>query len=322
MAASRRRLRAVPFRSIIFGAVLFISIMLFSSVVAKAQATPGSSDTPGSVITLPAGISLPLVLTHPVDSKTTHRGDQLYAQITSPVVAGNQVAIPAGTFVQGVFDKLAREGARGEFSMRSVSLLFPNGYVANIAGPVKIESDEGTAYRNPSGGAKTGAILAPMIGLGLGTAIGAAAHTTETNTFAGMTTTSPSVKGVAIGSAVGLGTGAVVSVFLLFHSRQFYVDVGSPMSTSLPHALTLDSARVADSLKSQSQPVIVPIAPRPVVIPVSIPDDQGTCYTPEIPGTPPTVIPGTPPTGDAPGTPDIVIPGTPSTPGSPYPCPR
>jgi len=58
--------------------------------------------------------------------------------------------------------------------------------------------------------------------------------------------------------------------------------------------------------------------PRPLPYP---PYDRGICYTPGMPGTPPTVIPGTPPIGDSPGTPATVIPGTPAIPGTPYPCP-
>ena len=49
--------------------------------------------------------------------------------------------------------------------------------------------------------------------------------------------------------------------------------------------------------------------------------NNGTCYTPGAPGTPPTVIPGTPSIGDSPGTPNVMIAGTPAIPGTPYPCP-
>ncbi|MCU1310775.1 MAG: hypothetical protein JWO20_1900, partial [Candidatus Angelobacter sp.] len=105
-------------------------------------------------ITIPAGTHLAMALTHPVDSKTIHRGDEIFAQTTSPVIVSNQVVIPAGTFVQGKVDKLARRGSRGELLMRSVSVVFPNGYVASIGGPVNMESDEGTAWNNPGSATK------------------------------------------------------------------------------------------------------------------------------------------------------------------------
>src|SRR6516225_116775 len=57
-----------------------------------------------STITIPAGTHLALVLTQPVQTRYVRRGDDVYAQVTSPVDAGNQVAIPPGTFVQGTVD--------------------------------------------------------------------------------------------------------------------------------------------------------------------------------------------------------------------------
>lgn len=290
---------------------------------APANSPPSSTrERPGPddrSITIPAATRLALVLTHPVDTKTTHRGDVIYAQTTAPVTSGGQLAIPAGTFVQGQVERLARHGSQGEFLMQSLSVIFPDGYVAHIDGPISMESDEGTAWRDPSGGAKAGAIAAPIAGLGLGALIGSAAHTTQSSSLGGTTISSSTPTGLAIGSVVGLAAGGVISLVLLTHSSGFYVDVGSPMEMILPHALTLAENRPSKAgREAQPSPPIVPVARRP---PPVVPTNNGICYTPETPGTPPTVIPGTPPVGGSPGTPDIVIPGTPSIPGTPYPCP-
>ena len=196
--------------------------------------------------TLPAGTQLALVLTHPIDSKALHRGDTVFAQTTDPVLVSNQVVIPEGAFVQGQVEKLTRQGSRAELSLESASVAFPDGYVVHLSGPVKIESSEGTAWRNPSDGAKTGAILAPLLGSGLGTAIGAAAHTTERTSFAGMTMTSSTPKGVAIGSLTGLAAGAVVSFVLVARSHAFYVAEGAPLEMVLPHAVELSRGAPAD----------------------------------------------------------------------------
>jgi hypothetical protein len=53
--------------------------------------------------------------------------------MTAPVLVESQVAIPAGTFVQGKLEKLKRRGSRGEMLMQSVSIVFPSGYVNNVA---------------------------------------------------------------------------------------------------------------------------------------------------------------------------------------------
>jgi hypothetical protein len=289
---------------------------------ASSQTTTAATAQP-STVTIPAGTRFALVLTNPVSSKTMHRGDVVYAQTTAPVTVGDQVLIPAGTFIQGKVDKLTRNGNRAEMLMTSAQVVFPDGYVANIVGSLNVESDEGTAWRNPSDGAKAGAILAPMAGGGLGALIGSAFHSTQSATLGG-TTISSSTPRIAIGAGVGLAVGAAVMFTILLHSHGFFVDVGSPMEMTLPQPLTLSENQVEDAVRqAQEHPAAVPMpAPRPQPYPLyDRVYDRGTCYTPGTPGTPPTIIPGTPAIGNNPGTPATVIPGTPATPGTPYPCP-
>ena len=137
--------------------------------------------------------------------------------------------------------------------MQSFSVALPDGSVVNIKGPLEITSGEGTAWRNPSDGAKVGAVLAPFIGSGLGTATGAAAHTTQTTTFAGMTMTSPTPKGMAIGSITGLAAGSIVSFVLLARSHHFYVGEGSPLEMTLPRPVTVGSGQPAESAQLTDQ---------------------------------------------------------------------
>ncbi len=287
----------------------------------SSQASSQTTTTPTaqpSTVTIPAGTRFALVLTNPVSSKTMHSGDVVYAQTTAPVTVGDQVLIPPGTFIQGKVDKLTRNGNRAEMRMTSAKVVFPDGYVANIAGPLNVQSGEGTAWRDPGDGAKVGAILAPIAGGGLGALIGSAFHSTQSATLGG-TTISSSTPRIAIGAGVGLAVGAAVMFAILLHSHGFFVDVGSPMEMTLPQSLTLSENQVADAVRqAQEHPAAVPMpAPRPLPYVY----DRGTCYTPGTPGTPPTIIPGTPPIGDSPGTPATVIPGTPAIPGTPYPCP-
>jgi hypothetical protein len=304
--------------------IMFAAASLLLATAVFAQQTPpvkprdaaaASSKQPTvtkeTTITVPAGTRLALVLTHPVNSKSTHRGDEIYAQTSAPATEGAQAVIPVGTFVQGQVQKLSRRGTRGEFVMQSVSLIFPNGYVASIPGPINIESDEETAYRNPGGRAKVLAIAAPLAGAGVGALIGSAAHTTQSMPFGGQTLTTSTPVGVGIGSMIGLATGGVVSLVLLTRSPQFFVDVGSTMQMILPHALVLSEKQLAKAGPSQAPvPLVTPPVPRPIFMPRNC----GICSSPEpprtpgTPGTPPMVIPG------APGTPPVVIPGTPPTP--------
>jgi len=204
-------------------------------------------------ITLPTGTRVALVLTHPIDSKSTHHLDEVYCETTAPVTLEDRVAVPAGTFVQGKAEKLTRHGTRGEIVMRSVSIVFADGFVANIGGPITIESEEGTAWINPDTGTKAAMVAAPLVGLGLGTAIGAAAHTTRTINFGGTTMTTNTLKGVAIGSTLGLAAGSVVSLVLLARSHHFYMPIGSALEMVLPQAATLAQGQRADGGRRQGR---------------------------------------------------------------------
>ncbi len=300
---------------------------LFAASMCMAQTPPQSSETGAgsstqtstspesqpTTITIPASTHLALALTHPVDSHSTHRGDEIFAQTTSPLIVSNQVAIPAGTFVQGKVDKITRRGTRGELLMQSISVVFPNGYVATIKGPLGMESDEGTAWSNPSSAEKAGIIAAPLAGLGIGAAIGASQHTTDSSTLGGTTLTASSPKGLAIGSLVGLAAGGAVSLVLLVHSHHFYVEEGSPLELSLPQPVTLAQIQTRQSEGTTASTPAAPSGLPPSPMPASA--EHGTCYIPGRPGTPATYIPS----GDS--TPDTYVPGTPPTPPIPYPCP-
>ncbi|HEX6803864.1 MAG TPA: hypothetical protein VF133_09315 [Terriglobales bacterium] len=313
-----------------------------------AQTSPPSTDssqqTPSAQaasVTIPAGTRLQLVLTHPVDSNSTPRGDQIFAQTTAPVILGDQVVIPGGTYVQGVVEKLRRRGTQAEMAMQSVSLVFPNGYIASAGGPVKIQSEQWTAWNNPQGGSKAAIILAPILGLGLGTGIGAATDHARTFTLGGgsmpgggfgvvpgpmqpvpgLTVTQNSHKGLMIGSAVGGAVGMITSFTLMARNRQFYIQEGSPMVMALPQPITLARAQIDDANQKAANQPPPPTARRTLPVALSTGTDHGTCYMPGTPGTPDVVIPGTPPVGNSPGTPPTVIPGIPPAPPTPYPCP-
>jgi type IV secretion system protein VirB10 len=306
--------------------ILSLFTILSFSFACAAQDAPAPASGPAqgttSTITIPAGTPFSLVLTEAVSSKSLHRGDDIHAQFTSPIVVGNQVAIPAGTFVQGKIDKLSRNGSRGLIRLQSAALILPGGSVTTVPGPLDVESDEGTAWLNPSTGAKVGSVVAPLAGLGLGAAIGSAAHTTQSSTLGGTTITSATPKGIAIGSIVGLAAGGVISLVLITRSHQFYVEPGSPMQMALPQPITLDQKQVdAANHAAQTTPVAVRVPLTQTPYPVATaPTNHGTCFTPGTPGTPPTVIPGVPGPNGIPGPP-TVVPGTPPTPGTPYPCP-
>jgi len=313
---------------------------------AQDQSQPGNeqgsppAQAQADTVTIPAGTRVALVLTHPVQSRVLRRGDDIYAQVTSPVNAGNQTVIPPGTFVQGTVEKLEQRNGRGQLHLQSMTITFPDGYATPIPGPITLLSDEGYALKDPGNGRVMSAVALPLAGAGIGAAIGhSVANTTPqtvTNTLppgcvgpppgclsASMTVPRSAGPTTVIGAGVGGAVGAVASLVLIFSSHNFYLDAGAPVDMVLSQPVVFQQNEVTQAVRQSAQHPIAAevVAPRPV--PPQMPDtpvDHGTCYTPEIPGTPPTVIPGTPGPDGIPGPPTI-IPGTPPTPGTSYPCP-
>jgi hypothetical protein len=305
----------------------------------ESQPNQTQAESKFGTVTIPAGTRLPLVLTHPIQSRVLHRGDDIYAQVTAPISSGNEVVIPPGTFVQGTIDKLERKSGRGELHLQSMSITFPDGYVAPISGPVTLETNEGYAINDPGQRRMASALIVPAAGVGLGALIGHSVGTGSSTTTTPFppgcvggppfctTTTSPVMgtkgKDTVIGAGIGGAVGAVASVALLFGSRHFFIDVGAPVEITLQHPLTLQQDEVAKAISQSEEPRVAeqPAAPRPVPpVPPNTPTNDGTCWTPGTPGTPPQMIPGPPNPDGSPGPPTI-IPGTPGTPPTPHPCP-
>jgi hypothetical protein len=241
--------------------------------------------------------------------------------------------------VQGTVDKLGRNGSRGELYLQSMAIDFPDGYVAPVAGPITMQTDQGYALKDPGNGRIAAFVLGPAVGTGLGALIGHAAASSQGTTLTASnppgciagtfgcsisSVTGPPEKGkdTVIGAAIGGGIGLAAGVLIAYSSHHFFLDVGAPVEMTLQHPLTLQQDQVAKAVQqSEEHPVPEqPISPRPV--PPPPPDtNSGICWTPGTPGTPDIDIPGTPAVGNSPGTPPTHIPGIPATPPTAHACP-
>ena len=243
---------------------LLLTVSTFAQQAAPTPPPDPHNDPPAAMgnpitVSVPAGTRLALVLTQPLQTRYLRRGDDVYAQITSPVASGSEVVIPPGTFVQGKFDKLERKGDRGELRLESMAITFPNGYVAPVPGPITMESDEGYALKDPGKGRIAGMVALPAAGLGIGTLIGhsfghsasfATSNTCRVNpNCLPQTSIVPDtqLRDTAIGSGVGLAAGGIAALFIFFHSHNFYLDQGSPVQMVLQQPLPVDVDQVADT---------------------------------------------------------------------------
>jgi hypothetical protein len=98
--------------------------------IVLATACAHSTATAQSITLLP-GTKIELIVTRPLPVKTTKVGDPLYAQTSFPVSLGNQLAIPAGTYVESRIVSLTpvnRKTAHAQIEVAATKLIFANGY--------------------------------------------------------------------------------------------------------------------------------------------------------------------------------------------------
>lgn len=304
-------------------AIVVILLAAVGCFAQQPQATPSSSAATSQAasekpnIMIPPGTEILLSFVRPVSTRTTRPGDEVYLQTSAPVVVDGNLAIPAGTFLQGKLDGKVRaqfSRHRAVIHLKHAVLTYSNGYMVKMPGIVELTTnlEESTSTYGETGVA---APIAAAAGSAGGFGIGAAAG---------------GVKGAAIGGIAGGVIGLVAALALAAHHGGVFMDIGTPSNAVLNAPVWVNEDRVQAAAHTYA-----PSAPRPA--PRHMCYDPGTPGTPDTvipgtpatPGTPPTVIPGgpgqaptvIPGTPGTPGTPDTVIPGTPGTPGHSYPCP-
>jgi hypothetical protein len=123
--------------------------------------SPAAVAAQSQTIIVPAGTRIPLSLTSPIYAKSKKPGGSVRAVTDFPVTVGTQVAIPVGTYFQGVIDKINLRGRSGpSVKMHFTSIVFPNGYTLAVNGATTDASAEAppvnpaaeSAFANPGGG--------------------------------------------------------------------------------------------------------------------------------------------------------------------------
>lgn len=205
---------------------------------AKSTSTPDASaaEEMAKALTVPSGTRIPLSLKQGISTKNARQGDPVYAVTTFPVVIGGRMVIPAGTYVQGVIDRVRRGGhvkGKPEILMHFTSLVFPNGYTVLM--PAGVENVPGAEHEKIKG--KEGAIQ----GEGnkadkIKTAAGAGA----TGAVIGAATTG-SGKGALIGGGIGGAAGMAIA---MLSRSDVQLRPGTSIEMVLQRSLQLDAARV------------------------------------------------------------------------------
>jgi hypothetical protein len=302
LVPTQRKMRAAS-RLLAMTALLVCCLPSFgqqpSQPPAQETQLPGGSTAGKAMLTVPSGTRILMTLVRPISTKSTKPGDTIYLQTTFPVTAGDKLLIPAGTFLEGTLEGFQRHRNRVELQMQSVVLIFSNGYKVDLAAGSNLTPGSDADIRQEPGHPKA--------------AVGAAAGSSAGGLAIGGL--AAGARGAVVGGAIGGPVGFAIAVILLNRGSSFEIEAGSPVELTLEHPLLLDEHQVAEAVRQPNRILAAGRRPNPNVTP-NQPAPLGTCFTPEIPGTPPTIVPG------APGAPPTVIPGTPAIPGTPYPCPQ
>lgn len=232
-----------------------IALFLIASVCTAQTPAVGSPPTPSTApqnttadhdsIIVPAGTMVALKLITAIKSKSTKRGDPVRAIVAFPIAIGSHVAIPAGTYVEGVVDKVKPRPTPGDNASVQLSftrLLYANGY------SVPLVAVNTQAMMLPPESGRAIAVLAdardgaPNLGQSF-----TAAQTNQQPPPLPRVGPSPAL---VTGISLGAGAGILALVFAINHHRAGSVDYlvfdsGWQFEMTLQEPLTLDVSQVA-----------------------------------------------------------------------------
>lgn len=232
-----------------------------------AEAAPAPEPAPATApaaptFTVPAGTKVLLELRSAVDTRSAKPGDGVYLASTFPVVVGSRVLIPAGVYVQGVVDRVARAGrihGRAQLDMHFTSMIFPNGTVVEIPGMVEdlpgakdqsVKNDgEGTIEQHPDKGRHAGTVA--EVGIPTGGTVGS---------IAGATSGHPIAGGV-VGLAAGAAAAGIVSLFT--RGADVSIPQGTQVEMVLQRPLILQQENLAGAGAPGAAPTFVPAPNQP-----------------------------------------------------------
>ena len=227
-----------------------VAFLLIASICAAQTPTIPKAANPAVTsdsITVPQGTLVALNLISSIKSKSTRPGDPVRAVVAFPLAMGPRVAIPAGTFVEGIVDKVnahPKRGGTANVQVRFTRLLFANGYsvplVATNTEAMLFSPDPRTQPAFQLADARDGA---PYLG----------------EAFAAPGQTIPQLpplpsNGPSPGTLAGIGIGASVGILVLSlaigHHRvgsadYILFDAGWQFQMALQMPLTLDAAQVS-----------------------------------------------------------------------------
>jgi hypothetical protein len=229
-----------------------VAFFLIASISAAQTPSIPQAVNPAAttdMITVPMGTLVALNLITSIKSKSTKPGDPVRAVVAFPLAIGTTVAIPAGTYVEGVVDKVnahPRAGGSATAQLRFTRLLFANGYsVPLVATNVQARlfvPEVGTQPTYQLADARDGAPY-------LGEEFAFGQNPPPLPPLPPLPSVGPS-PGTLAGIGIGAGAGILVLALVIGHhhasSADFILfDAGWQFQMALQEPLPLDAAQIS-----------------------------------------------------------------------------
>jgi hypothetical protein len=201
---------------------------------------PAPMTAPAQTIVVPEGTRIPATLSASITTKSARRGTAVRAVTAFPVTVGTQVAIPVGTYMEGVIDKVTRGSSDiSSLHIHFTRMVYANGYTVDIDGINTDAKAMGPEFDRGSNSLEPAALTAEN-----------APHLVLVAQQSPPPLPHP---GPSMGTAIGIGVGfaaagIVVAVLVARHSRAsngVLFDAGTQFEMVLQSPLSLNAASVA-----------------------------------------------------------------------------
>jgi hypothetical protein len=116
-------------------ALSIASVFLTQLPRTSAQQTAAASQPPATTVVVPTGTLVPLNLVNPIKHKSSKPGDTVRATVAFPITVGDQIAIPAGTTVEGTIAAPAKgkkPANQPPVVVHFTKLIYANGYTVTL----------------------------------------------------------------------------------------------------------------------------------------------------------------------------------------------
>jgi hypothetical protein len=247
----------------LIAALLALSTFASQTAYAAAPQVPAAlpEQTPSSGQTIvPAATVIPLTLVSQIKSKSTKVGDAVRAQVAFPITVGTQMAIPAGTYVEGVVTSLTarvKKTGQPDVQIHFSRLVYANGYVATLDAA---NTQASSVVPSPPLPEQLSDALPPAVGTGRthiafsgGEGFAPRAQTPTTPQL-------PPLPGMPVGTILAatlVPLAAMLTIVLVFghhksNADYLLFDAGWQFQMSLTTPLTLDAAQVAAAANTPS----------------------------------------------------------------------